>query len=41
MAKETVNIHACLDRREGNKAVLLLGDEETGGFSTEIPAGRY
>ncbi len=28
MAKETVSIHACLDRREGKKAVLLLGDEE-------------
>lgn len=32
MAKETVNIHACLDRREGNKAVLLLGDEENRWF---------
>ncbi len=28
MAKETVKIDACLDRYEGKKAVLLLGDDE-------------
>lgn len=29
MAKEkTVSVQACLDRREGSKGVLLLGDEE-------------
>lgn len=28
MAKETVSVAACLDRYEGKKAVLLLGDDE-------------
>lgn len=28
MAKEAVKIAACLDRYEGKKAVLLLGDDE-------------
>lgn len=28
MAKETVKVAACLDRYEGKKAVLLLGDDE-------------